>query len=185
MRRKIYWEEFDKVLPKIENITDLEESESDLIVDKIIKTSINLEIENMKNRYNISIGHTNFILTEDMLESVAMISGVEALHDITPYRMRIITGKLFDKYEVLNTVETVLGVTCSNNYYIYDDVVIKHVNDFISHAEDKKWVLYIAPSGEISSITSFIDNDTTKVEAKYKQLDEVQEGVGGTLLTNL
>lgn len=57
--------------------------------------------------FNFWIVHTNFKITDDVLSLINFdINGIESLEQITPYRLRISIGSLFNEKDVQNELKT-------------------------------------------------------------------------------
>ena len=98
------------------NVSDLEEYEDEFKkVIKIVKsgTLVNTpyglfnikDVLNPMKQFIFWMGHTNFNLTEEVINTIAMTSGVEKLRPMTRYRFIIAIGKAFDFKDVRKDIE--------------------------------------------------------------------------------
>jgi len=65
------------------------------------------------NTFNFWIGHTNFRLTQNVIDIIEKVDGVEILDICTPYRLRLGIGRMFEgnkvKYDILTQVDEYLS----------------------------------------------------------------------------
>lgn len=54
--------------------------------------------------FNFWVGHTNFSITQNIVEKLQNINGVETLDIFTRYRFRISFGKAFNEREVIDSI---------------------------------------------------------------------------------
>ncbi len=65
--------------------------------------------------FNFWMGHSNFPISETVLDVIAFCPGVESVDILTPYRFRISIGLLFPPGEVMSGIaQTVIGYLQSN-----------------------------------------------------------------------
>ena len=75
----------------------------------IMKPMMPVKIVTEKD-FNFWMGHTNFPISESVLNLISICPGVEAVDILTPYRFRIATGLLFPPGEVMSGIaQTVIG----------------------------------------------------------------------------
>lgn len=60
----------------------------------------------LTTEWNLWMAHTNFRFTEDIVELIENVDGVEAIDICTPYRMRIGFAKLFRANVVMGDITT-------------------------------------------------------------------------------
>lgn len=60
--------------------------------------------------FNFWIGHTNFSLSNRVIETISAIEGVETLDIFTRYRFRVSFGKAFIDREIMNTINTQISL---------------------------------------------------------------------------
>lgn len=67
--------------------------------------------------FNFWTGHTNFNLTNNIIDHIEQTDGVETLDIFTRYRFRIAIGKCFDDSSVMNAINTKLYTVLNYNEY--------------------------------------------------------------------
>jgi hypothetical protein len=138
---------------------------------------------NMPDDYfNLWVGHTNFWITPEIAEQIEFTQGVEGLELFSPYRFRILVGKLFDSSEVRHEITkklTKVDIVDVNTGSVILDEDLAKVNALKVQLKEKYlyFTIYLLPNGHISTLCS----DTNDEEyMKQKQLLlEVQNNVGG------
>ena len=63
------------------------------------------KLPEMNDVFKFWIGHAKVNLSQDLLEKIQKISGIETLDPITRYRMRIGVGEMFSDEDVLRQVK--------------------------------------------------------------------------------
>jgi hypothetical protein len=66
--------------------------------------------------FNFWIGHTNFNLSNRVIETLQQIEGVETLDIFTRYRFRVSFGKAFIDREVMNHINNQISLLLNNKY---------------------------------------------------------------------
>jgi hypothetical protein len=64
--------------------------------------------------FNFWTGHTNFNLTNKIIDTIEQIHGVETLDIFTRYRFRIAVGKCFDDSQVMNSINKIIYALVEN-----------------------------------------------------------------------
>lgn len=64
--------------------------------------------------FNFWTGHTNFNLTNKIIDTIEQIHGVETLDIFTRYRFRIAVGKCFDDSQVMNSINKIIYALLEN-----------------------------------------------------------------------
>lgn len=136
------------------------------------------EVSNFLSPYKdhlIFTGHTNFILTKDIVRKIDACDGVDALRVPSKYTFHISVGLGFDIEEVLSNVEIALGVvgtfkddTNDNDNGDLQKIVTDLVKELSSH---KLWAFYIMPNGEHEF--TFVDSDDEKEIEDFKKQVEI------------
>ena len=79
----------------------------------VVITPFGIMPAEMDANFRIWIGHTNFNVTDDILQKINKTEGVEALKPLTRYKFAVGIGKLFDenlvKKEISETVASLLS----------------------------------------------------------------------------
>lgn len=57
--------------------------------------------------------HTNFLITSKKFAVIENVKGVESISALTPYRLMIGVGKVFDPQDVFHRISVVLGIAPS------------------------------------------------------------------------
>jgi hypothetical protein len=134
--------------------------------------------------FNLWVGHTNFTITRQMIESMEKIEGVEIIKVFSRYRFILGVGLLFQATPVLMAVQTDLGVKRAPSVSdIQDEETRSLVDGTKKKIGDKKyWSILVLPNGHIESCHS---NDLSE---QFKQLhvkyQETYSRVGGHFFTN-
>lgn len=122
--------------------------------------------------FNLSIMETNFKLSTAMCIILDDIDGVEATSLITPYRILIGFGKLFNENSVKNSIELKLtGSICGNTQLSIEDLPIK----LAEQAHNKLGTsssLLVFPNGRICE----------SKDSDHDILEETANFVGGVIL---
>lgn len=58
--------------------------------------------------FNFWVGHTNFDITQNIVDIIESIQGVETLDIFTRYRFRVAFGKSFNDRDIMNKINTTL-----------------------------------------------------------------------------
>ena len=104
--------EDEEMWNELEDETELEESPVDIKHVKmgIMSTPMGIipitEHTSAGQVFNFWTAHTNFRMTQDILNIVDQTDGIESVDVFTPYRWRIAIGKVFDSINVKNNVMT-------------------------------------------------------------------------------
>jgi len=105
-----YWEGDESDLDELDDTemtSDLEE-EGRIIITPM--GAIPLLNHNSPGKiFNLWIGHTNFKISNKIMDVIANILGVESLDIYTPYRMRLGVGRLFQPKEVMHRIDLKLN----------------------------------------------------------------------------
>lgn len=114
----IIWEKWiDPYAPNIDDIEwpGYEDSEYENNIDHNAYNKINAIVTRMgiipynehtdcTKIFNFWIGHSNFDLTQDIVDKIQIVEGVETLDIFTRYRFRISFGKAFNDRDVINNI---------------------------------------------------------------------------------
>lgn len=115
--REIMWEPFqDPMFPHTEDDDDYENK-----LHKFANTHtpmlvgpmglIPLNDMNMPGKtYKFWLMHTNFNLSDKVVQQLEKMRGVETLDIFTRYRARIGIGRVFDEADIMNEIDKKLGV---------------------------------------------------------------------------
>lgn len=66
--------------------------------------------------FNFWIGHTNFNLSNRVVETLQQINGVETLDIFTRYRFRVSFGKAFTDREIMNDINNQISLLLNHKY---------------------------------------------------------------------
>jgi hypothetical protein len=123
------------------------------------------------------MAHTNFSITDEILNSIEEVPGVEVLQPMTRYRFIIGIGELFDIREVRTMIEEMLGCNKNFDLVINDDKVLKEVYDLKNQLSTfNRWAIYVFPNGNIDFATSD-EADFGQQLNMYKQAVDHSNGV--------
>lgn len=134
-----------------------------------------------KNRFWVA--DLNFKISKAEFAYLNHIEGVESANYLSPYKIVILVGELFDESSVKNVIYQEL---CNKNTLIEEPQTNENDElflnpDFLQELEKaqnyKNWVVYLLPNGKIISELSDSDIDTTQYIEAYSL-------VGGALLTS-
>ena len=67
--------------------------------------------------FNLWVGHTNFTLTEQIVQEIESVPGVETLDVYTRYRFRIGFGQVFKDSNVMNRINEVVSNIATGETY--------------------------------------------------------------------
>lgn len=198
-KRSIMWKKWvdpfavfdDELEKKKEELTDGEDLDSDKEVKsfkglKVLNTSFGIvpvNDENISsNNFDFWVGHTNFNITEDVINVLNTIPGIEILDVFSRYRFRISIAKHHDFTfrEVRKNIDNAL---CGNDESKERGVVTKLVQLQEKVSEYKHWAIMSLPNGVITSIVSNSDND----EKFLKQLNlyiQLRNSIHAIVLTS-
>ncbi len=126
MNNKIVWEKYYHPLfgdedskelddkfdePTYKDKYDMDERDIPIMMNPMMGGMIPLP--NPYKDFNLWTAYTNFPLTQGMLEEISHVYGVETLQILTPYRMRLGVGKLFQSRDVMVSINNTLNVHSS------------------------------------------------------------------------
>lgn len=144
---------------------------------------------NPLKQFKLWMGHTNFSITQSIVNTIKSIDGVEVLYILTRYRFIVGVGALFDFHDVRLEIEKqICGQTSipSEVLRLIDNSNIqKQVEELKSKLEPyEKWAIYVFPNGNVdyTSYDSKGLSETTQKEFEekleiYKQSVQVSHGV--------
>ncbi len=123
MNKQIVWEKYyhplfgddDKVKDEPEDAGYKDKYDEELEMPIMMNPMLGgmLPIPNPYKDFNLWTAYTNFPLTQGMLEEICGVYGVETLQVVTPYRIRMGVGKLFQARDVMTSVNNTLNVHAS------------------------------------------------------------------------
>jgi hypothetical protein len=154
------------------------------------------------HHFDFWIMHTNFDITQSIVDKITPIPGVESVEVLSRYRIRIgfpigetvdnnnNRVKMFDSALVKHEIEQTLLSTNFSNIEI--DTLIKNLfdNNTLEHFLVLKsdilstfslWAVYILPNGKIEFMATEAHSD---YNIKYNILYSTQKLIGGYLLTH-
>lgn len=92
--------------------SDEDEDNLDIVKSKVMVTPMGLipfsENTNASKIFKFWLAHTNFTISENIVNVIEQIDGVETLDIYTRYRFRIGIGKGFNDREVMSNINTKL-----------------------------------------------------------------------------
>jgi len=131
------------------------------------------EAFNPLNHFEFWIGHTDFDLTQNFVNVVEKIPGVEGLKVFSRYRFLLAIGKLFEFTKVRPVIELSVGSL----------QISKEILDLREQfsKEEKDWYIYVYPDLK-NYISCFVTDED--FEAKYNKMTDLSQN-GGILLSSL
>lgn len=99
----------------------------DQIIDKIPKEKVKVIYSPMglipynehtasSKIFNFWVGHTNFTITKEIVDTIESVDGIEILDVFTRYRFRIAIGKCFEDSDVMSSVSNTIYGYMSNGH---------------------------------------------------------------------
>ena len=143
--------------------------------------------------FDLWILYVNFDITDDIVQLIERIPGVETLEVLTRYRLRIGFPKSNDNgilFLVEDTKKTIEKIVLGYFTFSQDELLETFTNqdlinkskEFRNYLLDKEeyWALYILPNGGMEIVLSNSGGD--EFERKIRFLAQVRELVGGIIL---
>lgn len=143
------------------------------------------------NQFDFWNLHTNFDISENVVNTIKKSEGVESLMIISRYRARIGFPRV-DTFNITDCKFAIEKDLCKdeqddeeNNYRLEDiglfsDEVQERVSSLLSDiAKNKYWVVYVAPNGYIDSVASSSKNEVFL--HKKSLFERTYASVGGYL----
>lgn len=137
--------------------------------------SIKSKITPMNDRVAL-LANTNFTLTEELVNKVSLVDGLEAIRVFSKYCFSIIIGVMFNVENVVEDIEKVLNVQTPKIEEIiesseeFTELANRLIEDL--NKASKHWILYIFPNGEHWSETYDSEEDYQKYYSKFLNDDE-------------
>jgi hypothetical protein len=200
MKRVIQWEsqhlEIDVMSGKIINPQDEEqefdEPEPDF-EENYIQQGMNAQIQDVMStpfglwrvddamnpyrQFKLWMGHTNFSITQEVVDIIKNIPGVEVLQVMTRYRFIIGIGELFDMHDVRIAIEQQLQCHQNEETLITDQKTLQQVKDLKEQLSVyNKWAIYVFPNGNIDFSTSDESNFGQQLNL-YRQAVDYSSGI--------
>lgn len=132
------------------------------------------------DRWDCWICHTNFDITNDMVEIIEDISGIEVLKIMGRYSFFIGVAKMFDIKEVRHDIESSL-CTYTEEEIFSDEEINKTVNLVKEQLQSTEyWSILVSPHGDVEYISS------SKMDKAYLdglvELTYLKSKIGGIIL---
>ena len=151
---------------------------------KIMNTAFGLfEIDDKFNpfrQFKIWKAYTNFDVTEELLEKIDKVEGVEILYPFSRYSFFVGVAELFEFSEVRVLINNVCGLDDSKfDFTIIEDLDCrKRTQDFVQHLKttSTEWSIFVFPNGNIDYTESGNLDFLDKKEA-FKKLEEEIQGI--------
>jgi len=110
---------------------------------------------NPYKQFKMWMGHTNFSITPEIVQSIKSVPGVEVLQIMTRYRFIVGVGELFNIRDVRTTIEGQLNCHQDAETLIADDKLLQQIHELRGQlATYNKWAIYVFPNGQIDFTTS-------------------------------
>lgn len=134
---------------------------------------------NPYKQFKLWMGHTNFTINKNIVETIKATPGVEVLSVLTRYRFIIGVGELFDIRDVRVAIEHALQCNQDGEFLIDDPEIKQKVTELKNElAKHDKWAIYIFPNGSIDFATNERGNRGFKEKLSlYKQAADHSTGI--------
>lgn len=163
---------------------DLEEHDIDelmgqdlLPIGRVVSTPMGIfEVDDAFNplhHFNFWIANTDFDLTQEFLDKLDIVPGVEGIKIMSRYRFVIAIGTLFDATKVRLLIELTVG-TLSLSQTVLDKK--KELEE-----SGKQWTMFIYPN--LNSFISVLEDDPER-DSKIKKINELNDNGSGLLLSS-
>lgn len=163
---------------------DLEEHDIDelmgqdlLPIGRVVSTPMGIfEVDDAFNplhHFNFWIANTDFDLTQEFLDKLDTVPGVEGIKIMSRYRFVMAIGTLFDATKVRLLIELTVG-TLSLSQTVLDKK--KELEE-----SGKEWTMFIYPN--LCSFISVLEDDPEK-DSKIKKIEELNSNGSGLLLSS-
>ncbi len=177
MDKKIIWEHFNP-REQMQEVLDERAAQAESWEEKNQPTPKLLE--SPFNPQDYWIGHTNFKLTKKhcyLLDTA--INGVEGFKVLSPYRIIVIPGKVFNWSDVRLEIEKQF---CNRHINYTNNVSLNNkIQTTKSSLTDHKfWALFVFPNGEIHTAKSNILD--TKFLAEVKKMNQLKKTTQGIVI---
>lgn len=156
MVKKIVWESQHLDEDEDEDVGYSDDDEME--IGKVMSTPFGVfrvddSLSNPYKQFSIWMGHTNFLLTDEVVDKISKVPGVEVLKVISPYRFIVAPGKLFDWKDVAKLIQSKV---CVNQYSkvleTLEGTLKTKVETHIKvNGNSEFWRLYIFPNEEVYS----------------------------------
>lgn len=88
--------DFDEAQNELKKYIELESDEEDYeAIPKGVYKHMFAHVDILLTKYKLYTMHTNFPITDDFINDICAVAGVEGYDPLSPYRGRIIFGQLF------------------------------------------------------------------------------------------
>lgn len=153
------------------------------------------EYSGASDRFEFHILHTNFNVTEELVDVVDVVNGVDSVDAISRYRFRIGFPITADgSTPIFNSSTTKLGIQDQIISFFHHqqdeqlEIFNQNLRDRAIEVRNKLdskhefWALYILPNGQMDIVSS--DKHNEEFTNKIQQLEVVHNLVSGVLLTS-
>lgn len=148
-----------------------------LPIGRVVSTPMGMfEIDDAFNplhHFNFWIANTDFDLTQEFLDKLDTVPGVEGIKIMSRYRFVMAIGTLFDATKVRLLIELTIG-TLSLSQTVLDKK--KELEE-----SGKQWTMFIYPN--LNSFISVLEDDPER-DSKIKKINELNDNGSGLLLSS-
>lgn len=128
-------------------------------------------------QFKLWMGHTNFTITNEIVEVIKSVPGVEVLQIMTRYRFIVGVAELFDIHDVRITIEELLECHKDESDMIPDEGLLEQIYELRKHLSVySQWAIYVFPNGQIEFTTSEEENFGQQLNM-FKQAVDHSNGV--------
>lgn len=131
-------------------------------------------------------GHTNFLLTNELVDLIDKCEGVDILRVPSKYTFHIGIGLGFDIEDVLFNIELALNVVTDE--FFDDEGELSELSEIVSEIteplkEHDHWAIYVFPNGNYEHATCD-GEETEEYLIKVEELKNLKKVSQGLFLTN-
>jgi hypothetical protein len=141
-------------------------------------------------QFDFWILHTNFDISEDVLEMIEMVPGVETLEPQTRYRLRVGFPKspMWESSDIKTNIQNVVSFLDKETdesiafevYEAFDEEISDKVSDLRTELQSNSryWMIYLLPNGEMEWTDSNTqDDDFVKAVAAMIRAKDMVGGI--------
>lgn len=114
-------------------------------------------------KFNIHDGNCNFIVMESDFKKISKVPGVEAVTQLTPYKIRVAVAKLFNEKIVLDKINKAIDPFNG----VHNEIVSEYINlakgkysDFVLYEDMYKMIHITNESGKLAICDGFLIFDS-------------------------
>jgi len=150
------------------------------------------ESQKLNQDFQLVIGHTNFVLTDEYINAIENVLGVEIVYPFSSYRILVGIAKHSDFKAAnvkFNIQKVIAGETLQENPELQIEDIAHQIEDDIHKTVQKMkkgkflyWFVFALPNGNI--ISGSADTEDKKYFGRLETVKELNRAVKGRLITN-